>query len=453
MPVFVLNSCDGRFRRGAARLGLALMSCIAGLLASCDDAAPPPSPTAPGSAAAPRALPAARAVRFVKFEEVSEWNGNAWASIAELNLLDATGATIDRTGWTASADAATDTDRPANAIDGDTQSIWHTPWQGTAVSPPPHALTIDLGMTRRVSGFRYLPRQDKTVNGTIAKFNFFVSDDGEHWNEPVASGDFATTSGPKVEKTVVFAAQTPNHPPSAEPIADRSLVLGQVVSMHILATDADGDPLTFAATGLPPGLALIPKSGLVTGTPITPGVYRVELVVSDDKGASTKVATVWTVPAQSRAAIEPLRPGEARFVKLEELSEVEGKPWGSVAEFNLVDANGANLPRTDWSASADSVDANDGAANAIDGLSGSIWHTQWDGAAPPPPHSLIVDLGHNVAIRGFRYLPRQDAVTHGMIAKFRFYESADGLTWGVPVAEGDFSQMGAPRSEKTVMLK
>jgi hypothetical protein len=38
------------------------------------------------------------------------------------------------------------------------------------------------------------------------------------------------------------------------------------VSLAATATDADGDPLTYAATGLPPNLAIDPQSGLITGT-------------------------------------------------------------------------------------------------------------------------------------------------------------------------------------------
>jgi len=176
--------------------------------------------------------------------------------------------------------------------------------------------------------------------------------------------------------------------------------------------------------------------------------------VSDNKGPQTSVAFQWAVqpPAASMDTVKPA-PGDVRFVKLEEVSELNGKPWASMAEFNLVDAKGANLPRTGWTASADSADTNDKPGNAIDGNAASLWHTQWDGDSPPPPHSFIVDLRRYEPVRGFRYLPRQDKLTNGIIAKFRFYTSVDGVDWGRPVAEGDLAAMGAPNAEKTVLLK
>ena len=241
-------------------------------------------------------------------------------------------------------------------------------------------------------------------------------------------------------------------PPVARAPTAQRTPMGASVSIQIDATDADGDSLTYAATGLPTGLAIAPKTGLVTGTPIVPGAYAVSVRVSDRKGPDASVAFGWTVQPPAAVA-DTARPGEVRFVKLEEVSEVNGKPWASIAEFNLVGADGANLARDGWTASADSADSNDRPGNAIDGNPGSLWHSQWDGAAPLPPHSFIVDIGHAAHVRGFRYLPRQDRLTNGAIAKFRFFTSADGVAWGTPVAEGDFSTMGPANAEKTVLLK
>ena len=433
----------------AALSRVALLASVAGLFAGCDAEA---ERSVTGVSSAKAHLPEPRTARFVRLEELTEWNGKAWASVAEFNLIDSTGATVDRTSWKASADSAGVSDAAANAIDGDPKTLWHTRWDDPSPPPPPHALTIDLGRPIRLSGFRYLPRQDRTVNGTIAKYRFFVSADGIDWSTPVSEGDFTTLSGPTIEKTVLFAAQTANHPPTVAPIGAQATPMGRAVSLRIDATDADGDPLTFAASGLPAGLVLAPKSGVIAGTPVVPGTYAVTVTAADGKGPNAALAFEWAVrpPVDGGA---PVKAGEVRFVKLEEVTEVNGKPWASIAEFNLVGADGANLARDGWSASADSADTSDGPANAIDGNAGSIWHSQWDGAAPPPPHSFIVDLGRARVVRGFRYLPRQDKVSNGAIARFRFFTSIDGVGWGQPVAEGDFSAMGSMRSEKVVLLK
>jgi len=84
--------------------------------------------------------------------------------------------------------------------------MWHTQWQ-TAQPPPPHEIQIDLGATREVSGFRYLPRQDGLTVGNIADYAFFVSTDGVTWGAPVAVGTFAADSSLKEVLTLPKAGR------------------------------------------------------------------------------------------------------------------------------------------------------------------------------------------------------------------------------------------------------
>jgi len=91
-----------------------------------------------------------------------------------------------------------------NAFDGDSGTIWHTEWESSEPAHP-HEIQIDLGATHDVTGFRYLPRQDSTLNGAIAQYEFYVSADGSDWGSAVATGAFA---GDNTEKEVTFAAKT-----------------------------------------------------------------------------------------------------------------------------------------------------------------------------------------------------------------------------------------------------
>ena len=62
------------------------------------------------------------------------------------------------------------------------------------------------------------------------------------------------------------------------------------------------------------------------------------------------------------------------------------------------------------------------ADNVLDLQSTSIWHTQWQDAAPQHPHQLVIDLGSVQTIGGLKYLPRQDS-PNGRIKDFRVFVS------------------------------
>ena len=90
--------------------------------------------------------------------------------------------------------------RGANAVDGDTNTFWHTQWQD-ANPECPHEIIIKLSEPATIKGFTYLPRQDDSENGTIKDYEFYVSDDGKDFGEPVKKGTFAAG---KEMKTVTF---------------------------------------------------------------------------------------------------------------------------------------------------------------------------------------------------------------------------------------------------------
>jgi hypothetical protein len=91
----------------------------------------------------------------------------------------------------------------ANSIDGDTSMIWHTEWLDSNPAHP-HEIVIDLADDFPVGGFRYLPRQDGDINGTVADYAFYVSKDGFSWGEPVAKGTFPNNVK---EKEVMFSSK------------------------------------------------------------------------------------------------------------------------------------------------------------------------------------------------------------------------------------------------------
>ena len=240
--------------------------------------------------------------RYVRLEALSEVNGNTWTSMAEFNLLDSNGAAMPRTGWTVSADSEAvspipiDSDLAGNAIDGSLVTMWHTQWPG-ASPPHPHTFTVNLGSVRTVTGFKYRPRNDGVLNGIIAAWRFQSSLDGVNWT-PVAQGNFADFGNHFSEKTILFnTVPPPNQPPTLAAPANRSSVSGQAASLALAANDPDGDPLTYSASGLPPGMTLNTASGLISGTPTVASAYVVSVQAADGRGGVANAAFTWTITA------------------------------------------------------------------------------------------------------------------------------------------------------------
>ncbi|MDD7915311.1 discoidin domain-containing protein [Polaribacter ponticola] len=78
------------------------------------------------------------------------------------------------------------------AIDGSSTTFWGTRWSsGNDVLP--HNIQIDLGVSKNITGFTYLPRQNN-VNGRIANYEIYVSDDPNNWGTAVASGTWPNST-------------------------------------------------------------------------------------------------------------------------------------------------------------------------------------------------------------------------------------------------------------------
>jgi hypothetical protein len=88
--------------------------------------------------------------------------------------------------------------------------------------------------------------------------------------------------------------------------------------------------------------------------------------------------------------------------------------------------------------SEETAGENGSGANAVDGDRNTIWHTQWQDAAPECPHEIVIELTPAATIKGFTYLPRQDDSENGNIKDYELYVSNDGNDFGQPVAKGAF---------------
>ena len=122
----------------------------------------------------------------------------------------------------------------------------------------------------------------------------------------------------------------------------------------------------------------------------------------------------------------------ARYVRITALSEVNGNPWTSVAEFTVLDDVGNPIPHGEVTVSDfDSEETTaefSPATQASDGDISTFWHTTWSGTADPLPHHLTLDLGSECAVGGYLYTPRQ-ANQNGRIKNYQIDVSSDGFNW------------------------
>ena len=69
------------------------------------------------------------------------------------------------------------------AFDGNNETAWKT--DGLT------ALVVDMGKEESIAGFCYAPVADEDLTGTIYKYNFYVSTDGQNWTKCDTNGEFS----------------------------------------------------------------------------------------------------------------------------------------------------------------------------------------------------------------------------------------------------------------------
>jgi galactose oxidase len=212
----------------------------------------------------------------------------------------------------------------------------------------------------------------------------------------------------------------------------------------------DGDATTLwrtAATALPHLLTIdtqnrIALSGLTYLPPADSAngrIGRYEVLISDDGTTWSKPVATGTFADDATLKTVAIATVVTRFVRLRALSEAGNRTTKSAAaEINLLGGTDPALPRTGWTATADSQETagEDGrGVNALDGNNATYWHTQWQAASPPHPHEIQLDLGRAGSVSCVYYRPRQNS-PRGRIATFEVHTSTDGTNWGTAAATG-----------------
>jgi hypothetical protein len=85
-------------------------------------------------------------------------------------------------------------------------------------------------------------------------------------------------------------------PPTLQNPGSRTSTVGQPVTLQLVGSDPQSQPLTYSATGLPPGLSVMASTGFISGTGTTAGTYNVTARANDGSLTATEQFT-WVMSA------------------------------------------------------------------------------------------------------------------------------------------------------------
>jgi len=108
---------------------------------------------------------------------------------------------VAKTKWEM-AGAFKGVEQTENIFDGNENTAW------TLDNEPPADFVIDLGESLSISGFKYLPDQGRWNPGIIFNYEFYVSQNGKTWGNPVSKGEFSNIKNSPVWQKKEFQATT-----------------------------------------------------------------------------------------------------------------------------------------------------------------------------------------------------------------------------------------------------
>jgi alpha-L-fucosidase len=322
-------------------------------------------------------------------------------------IINETFATALAAGAKVTADASNSTNAPALALDGNLDTWWEAApgtTNGTVTLTLPKAVAFDVVSLQEAVDHR---------SQRIESFAFEAWD-GSAWTTPEhILSDQLTTVGHRRLIRLKSPVTT-----------DQARI--RILGARLPPTLAEVGLFKQSVTTLPPTISDRSTNGAVSLSNLAGN----RMVYTVDGSEPTTNSTVYTAPI----ALPMDRSVTVRAASL--LPDGQLGIVGSRIFAGLMPI-GWKVVKVD---SEETAGADNSAARAIDGDSSTHWHTRWN-ADQRQPHSITVDMGTTHRIGGFTYLPRQDAVLNGVVERFRFETSMDGLNWTTNIASGSFANI------------
>ncbi|MEZ5166780.1 MAG: Ig-like domain-containing protein [Acidimicrobiales bacterium] len=172
---------------------------------------------------------------------------------------------------------------------------------GTSAALPATVANSGSGVTWSVNG---VVGGNATV-GTVSPSGLYVAPSAVPAGGSVVVRAALTTNPSVFDEVTIGIDPVPNTAPIVTAPAHQYSTVGDSISINVPANDPDGDPFTFSAAGLPPGLAINPNTGVISGVATTAGTFNPSVTVDDGRDPTT-VDFAWTVDVRP-----VVRPGGA----------------------------------------------------------------------------------------------------------------------------------------------
>jgi len=141
-----------------------------------------------------------------------------------------------------------------------------------------------------VNGYAVYVGSSRVDVGNTTSYTMTTAVAGQRYCFAVSAYN-AKGEGPKSGQVCGYS----NESPTLTSPGNQSSRVGQAIGLQLAGNDPDGLPITYTATGLPPGLFVGSATGFISGTLTTAGSYSVTARVSDGVLQSSPVTFAWSV--------------------------------------------------------------------------------------------------------------------------------------------------------------